>query len=39
MRATTRFFVYLDVRTRAEGWDIQTRFAALARRDAEAGAT
>jgi hypothetical protein len=38
MRATTRFFVYLDVRTRAEGWDIQTRFAALARRDAEAGA-
>ena len=30
--ATTRFFVYLDVRTRAEGWDIQTRFAALVAR-------
>jgi len=36
MRATTRFFVYLDVRTRAEGWDIQTRFAALAAREAGA---
>src|ERR1019366_4737668 len=35
MRATTRFFVYLDVRTRSEGWDIQTRFAALARREAD----
>jgi hypothetical protein len=34
IRATTRFFVYLDVRTRTEGWDIQTRFAALAARDA-----
>jgi len=30
--ATARFFVYLDVRTRTEGWDIQTRFVALARR-------
>jgi hypothetical protein len=30
--ATTRFFVYLDVRTRTEGWDIQTRFVALAAR-------
>jgi hypothetical protein len=30
--ATARFFVYLDVRTRSEGWDIQTRFAALAAR-------
>ncbi len=30
--ATARFFVYLDVRTRSEGWDIQTRFAALASR-------
>jgi hypothetical protein len=30
--ATTRFFVYLDVRTRSEGWDIQTRFLALASR-------
>lgn len=35
--ATIRFFVYLDVRTRAEGWDVQTRFAALASR-AAAGA-
>jgi hypothetical protein len=34
LRATTRFFVYLDIRTRAEGWDIQTRFAALAARAA-----
>jgi hypothetical protein len=28
--ATARFFAYLDVRTRTEGWDIQTRFAAIA---------
>jgi hypothetical protein len=28
--ATARFFVYLDTRTRAEGWDIQIRFAAIA---------
>jgi hypothetical protein len=34
LRATIRFFVYLDIRTRAEGWDIQTRFAALAAREA-----
>ena len=34
IRATARFFVYLDVRTRSEGWDIQTRFAALAARGA-----
>ncbi|MBX3262469.1 MAG: hypothetical protein KIS78_31935 [Labilithrix sp.] len=35
--ATARFFLYLNVRTRAEGWDIQTRFAAIAARaDAEA---
>ena len=34
LRATTRFFVYLDIRTRTEGWDIQTRFAALAAREA-----
>lgn len=33
--ATARFFLYLNVRTRAEGWDIQTRFAALAARDDE----
>jgi hypothetical protein len=36
LRATARFFVYLDVRTRIEGWDIQTRFAALAARAAAA---
>lgn len=29
---TARFFVYLNSRTRAEGWDIQTRFAAIAAR-------
>jgi len=29
---TARFFAYLDVRTRTEGWDIQTRFAAIAAR-------
>jgi hypothetical protein len=28
--ASARFLVYLDVRTRTEGWDIQTRFAAIA---------
>jgi uncharacterized membrane protein HdeD (DUF308 family) len=28
--ATARFFLYLNVRTRTEGWDIQTRFAQLA---------
>ena len=28
--ASARFLVYLVVRTRSEGWDIQTRFAALA---------
>jgi hypothetical protein len=27
--ATARFFLYLNVRTRTEGWDIQTRFARL----------
>ena len=33
---TARFFVYLGIRTRTEGWDIQTRFAAIAARaDAE----
>lgn len=31
--ATTRFFTYLNMRTRAEGWDIQTRFAAIAARN------
>lgn len=34
LRATARLFLYLDVRTRAEGWDIQTRFAAIAARAA-----
>jgi hypothetical protein len=29
---TARLFTYLNVRTRAEGWDIQTRFAALVAR-------
>jgi hypothetical protein len=29
-----RFFVYLNLRTRREGWDIQTRFAAIAARAA-----
>jgi len=38
LAATARFFVYLDIRTRAEGWDIQTRFAAIASRTAAAGA-
>lgn len=33
--ATARFFLYLNVRTRAEGWDIQTRFAAIAARASE----
>ncbi len=34
--ATARFFAYLNVRTRAEGWDVQTQFAAIAARiDAE----
>jgi hypothetical protein len=34
--ATARFFVYLNTRTRSEGWDIQTRFAAIAARDPDA---
>ena len=38
--ATARFFLYLNIRTRAEGWDIQTRFAAIAARaDEEAKAS
>jgi hypothetical protein len=32
LTSTARFFVYLDIRTRTEGWDIQTRFAAIAAR-------
>jgi hypothetical protein len=31
---TARFLVYIDIRTRTEGWDIQTRFAAIAARAA-----
>lgn len=31
-RATARFLLYVNVRTREEGWDVQTRFAALASR-------
>jgi hypothetical protein len=30
--ATARFFAYLDLRTRGEGWDIQTQFASMAHR-------
>lgn len=33
--ATARFFLYLNARTRTEGWDIQTRFAGLAARPEE----
>lgn len=33
--ATVKFLLYLNVRTRTEGWDVQTRFAALARRAAD----
>ena len=35
--ATARFFLYLNARTRTEGWDIQTRFAGLAARPDEEG--
>jgi hypothetical protein len=34
--ATARFLVYIDLRTRSEAWDVQTRFAAIAARHAEA---
>lgn len=37
--ATARFFAYLNVRTRVEGWDIQTRFAAIAARAEQEQAT
>jgi hypothetical protein len=33
--ATCRFFLYINARTRTEGWDVQTRFAAIAARAAE----
>lgn len=36
---TARFFTYLNMRTRAEGWDIQTRFAAIAARAESAEAS
>lgn len=36
--ATARFFLYLNVRTRVEGWDIQTRFAEIKRRLEESAA-
>ncbi len=34
LMSTARFLLYLDIRTRSEGWDIQTRFAAIAARAA-----
>ncbi len=34
--ATCRFLLYVNVRTRNEGWDVQTRFAAIAARTEEA---
>ncbi len=37
--ATARFLVYLDVRTKSEGWDIQTRFVALALAETKRAAT
>lgn len=30
--AITRFLLYLNVRTRSEGWDVQTRFSAIAQK-------
>jgi hypothetical protein len=33
--ATVGFLFYIDLRTRGEGWDIQTMFAAIARRQEE----
>jgi hypothetical protein len=32
LEAVARFFFYLNVRTKTEGWDIQARFLAIARR-------
>jgi hypothetical protein len=32
LASVLRLFVYLDIRTRTEGWDIQTRFAEIAAR-------
>jgi hypothetical protein len=36
LAATCRFLLYINGRTRTEGWDVQTRFAALATREASA---
>ena len=33
--ATCRFLLYINARTRTEGWDVQTRFAAIAARARE----
>ena len=33
--ATARFLQYVDGRTRADGWDIQLRFMAIAAADGE----
>jgi len=33
--ASARFLCYLDLRSRLEGWDIQTRFAAIASKETE----
>jgi len=35
--ATCRFLLYINARTRTEGWDVQTRFAAIAARAAGEG--
>jgi hypothetical protein len=39
LEAVARFFSYLNVRTKTEGWDIQARFLAIARRHEESVAT
>ena len=36
--ATARFLVYIDLRTRSEAWDVQTKFAAIAARFQAEGA-
>jgi hypothetical protein len=36
LEAVARFFFYLNVRTKTEGWDIQARFLAIAQRSEEA---
>jgi hypothetical protein len=37
--ATCRFLLYVNTRTRTEGWDVQTRFGAIAAQAAEEGAS